>query len=179
MPVVRRVLSTEYDKYRKHLKSLDETSKYLRFGFMIKDEVIDQLCDSFEAEPEKNILFCVENDKLEFVAVGHIALHDGMELAFSVLPSHQGKGLGNLLFKRTIQWCRTHKKLKGCMVCLSTNSVIKHLCLKYGIHLTSAKGETLAEIELDHPNITTYIAEATDHNLAVMDYLGKRIGNNF
>lgn len=173
--VVRRVLPAEYPKYRKHLKALDDASKHLRFGYVIRDEMIDQLCDNFEADPDKNILFCIENDELDFVAVGHIALQDEMELAFSVLKEYQGHGLGNLLFKRVIQWCRTHGKLKGCMVCLSTNSVIKHLCIKYGIKIHSEQGETLADVELDHPSITTFMSEATDSNLAVMDYLGKRM----
>ena len=172
---VRRVLPHEYPKYRKHLKALDADSKYLRFGHHIQDEMIDQLCAQFEAEPEKNILFCIENDDLDFIAVGHIAIQSEMELAFSVLKGYQGQGMGNHLFKRVIQWCRTHNKLKGCMVCLSHNSVIKHLCLKYGIHLTNDGGETLAEVELDSPNITTYLTEATDSNLAVIDYLGKRM----
>ena len=173
--VVRRVLPAEYPKYRKHLKALDEASKHLRFGYVIRDEMIDQLCDRFEADPDKNILFCIENDELDFVAVGHIALQEDMELAFSVLKDYQGQGLGNLLFKRVIQWCRTHGKLKGCMVCLSSNSVIKHLCVKYGIKIHSEHGETLADVELDHPSITTFVSEATDSNLAVMDYLGKRM----
>ena len=172
---VRRVLPHEYPKYRKHLKSLDEASKHLRFGYVIRDEMIDQLCDRFEADTEHNILFAIENDDLDFVAVGHIALQEEMELAFSVLKGYQGQGMGNHLFKRTIQWCRTHGKLKGCMVCLSHNAVIKHLCTKYGIHLKSEQGETLAEVELDHPSITTYISEAADSNLAVADYLGKRM----
>lgn len=172
---VRKVLPHEYPKYRKHLKALDDASKHLRFGYLIRDEMIDQLCDRFEAEPDKNILFCIENDDLDFIAVGHIALQDEMELAFSVLKGYQGQGMGNYLFKRVIQWCRTHGKLKGCMVCLSTNSVIKHLCTKYGIHMTSEHGETLADIELDHPSLNTFVTEATDSNLAVMDYLGKRI----
>ena len=173
--IVRRVLPHEYSKYRKHLKSLDTDSKQLRFGFTVRDEVIDQLCDRFESETEKNILFCIENNDLEFIAVGHIAMHDEMELAFSVLKKYQGKGLGSMLMKRAIQWCRTHNQLKGCMVCLSTNQVIKHLCVKHGIHMTNDHGETMADIELDSPNITTFVSEATDSNLAVMDYLGKRI----
>lgn len=176
---VRRVLPHEYSKYRTHLKSLDINSKHLRFGCMMSNEVIDQLCDRFESEPDKNILFCVENDQLEFVAVGHIALQEEMELAFSVLKEYQGQGLGNLLFKRTIQWCRTHKKLKGCMVCLSSNSVVRHLCAKYGIRMKNDGGEILADIELDHPDIATYLTEAADSNLAVMDYLGKRIARPF
>jgi len=174
MSAVRKVLPSEYPKYRKHLKLLDAESKYLRFGYVISNEIIDQLCDQFEADCNNNILFCVENEDLEFVAVGHIALQDEMEMAFSVLKEYQGQGLGNQLFKRVIQWCRTHNQLKGNMVCLSSNRVIKHLCVKYGIHIVSEGGETLASIELDHPDITTYFTEATDSNLAVMDYMGKR-----
>lgn len=176
---VRRVLPNEYHKYRTHLKALDANSKHLRFGCMISDEVIDQLCKRFETDTDRNILFCVENEKLEFVAVGHIALGDEMELAFSVLPDYQGQGLGNQLFKRVIQWCRTHNRLKGCMVCLSSNSVVRHLCHKYGIRMKNNGGETLASIELDHPDIATYFTEATASNLAVMDYLGKRIARPF
>jgi GNAT superfamily N-acetyltransferase len=171
---VRKVLPHEYSKYRNHLKALDDASKHLRFGYLIKDEMIDQLCDKFESELDKNILFCIEDHNLNFIAVGHIALYTDMELAFSVLKEHQGNGLGNALMRRVIQWCRTHGKLKGCMVCLSTNSAIKHLCLKHGIHIHSEHGETLADIELDHPSITTFFTEATDVNLAVADYLGKR-----
>jgi GNAT superfamily N-acetyltransferase len=176
---VRRVLPHEYGKYRQHLKALDSDSKVLRFGSPITDAVIDSLCDSFEANPSQHILFCVENNNLEFVAVGHVALQDSMELAFSVLKEHQGQGIGNALMKRAIQYCRTHGILKGCMVCLSTNATIKHLCTKYGIHFENDHGETLADIELDRPDFVTYMNEAADSNLAVMDYMGKRITKNW
>ena len=174
LATVRRVLPHEYGKYRTHLKSLDVDSKILRFGYPITDTILDQLCDKFEADHSHNILFCIENNNLEFVAIGHIALYKEMELAFSVLKDYQGQGMGNLLMKRVIQWCRTNGNLKGCMVCLSTNQAIKHLCLKHGIHIHSEHGETLADIELDRANITTYVSEQVDSNLGAMDYLGKR-----
>lgn len=172
--IVRRVLSNEYEKYRTHLKSLDVNSRYLRFGFTVSDEVVDKLCDEFEKNTSDHILFCVENDDLEFVAVGHIALVGGMELAFSVLSEYQGKGMGNSLMHRCIQWCRTNGILKGCMVCLSHNMVIRHLCIKHGIHFHTEHGETSAEVELDKPGVDTYISEGIDSNLAMIDYLGKR-----
>lgn len=172
---VRRVLPLEYHKYRTHLKSLDSESKFLRFGYHISDEIVDQLCDNIDKHPDQHVLFCIENDRLEFVAVGHIALQDGMELAFSVLKSAQGQGMGNALMKRCIQHCRTRGILKGCMVCLSSNAAIRHLCVKHGIHIHNDHGETLADVELDQPNITTYMAEATDANIATIDYLGKRM----
>lgn len=175
LTTVRRVLPHEYGKYRTHLKSLDAESKVLRFGYATSDTIIDQLCDKFEANTNQHVLFAIENEYLEFVAVGHIALEGEMEIAFSVLKEYQGRGMGNLLMKRVIQWCRIFGKRKGCMVCLSTNSAIKHLCAKYGITMTNELGETLADIVLPVPSLSTYVEEATAVNLAVVDYLSKRI----
>jgi GNAT superfamily N-acetyltransferase len=154
---------------------MDPDSKVLRFGAPVSDDVIDKLCDDFEAHTDKHTLFAIENDKLEFVAVGHIALYDEMELAFSVLKENQGQGMGNQLMTRCIQWCRTHGFLKGCMVCLSTNSVIKHLCNKYGISIENNHGETLANISLPTPTPATFIDEATSVNLGAIDYISKRV----
>ena len=177
LTTVRRVLPHEYPKYRTHLKQLDAESKVLRFGFPTNDSVIDTLCDKFEATPDKHILFAIEDANLNFIAVGHIALEGEMELAFSVLKEYQGQGMGNKLMKRCIQWCRTKGILEGCMVCLSTNSTIKHLCKKYGISMTSEHGETLATIKFGQADVTTYVSEVTDSNLAVIGYLGKRVLN--
>ena len=173
---VRRVLPHEYPKYRKHLKALDQESKTLRFANPLSNEVIDNLCDKWEKDHEHNILFCIENDDLDFIAIAHIAIDEQgeMELAFSVLKGYQGQGMGTHLMKRAIQWCRTHNFLHGSMVCLSTNSVIRHLCKKHGIHMENDHGEVLADIQLDHPSLQTYWTEATASNLAVMDYWGKR-----
>jgi GNAT superfamily N-acetyltransferase len=174
MSTVRRLLVPEYPKYREHLKALDEDSKLLRFGHRVTDEVIDKLCDIIEEDSLHHILFCIENENLELVAVGHIATKDGMELAFSVLKEYQKQGFGNKLMTRCIQYCRTHGILKGCMVCLSSNAVIKHLCIKNGIHIHTEYGETMADVELDQPNVTTYVNEQVASNLAVFDYMSKR-----
>lgn len=175
---VRRVLPHEYPKYRQHLKALDAESKTLRFGYPVTDYVIDQLCDQIEEDHSNHVLFAIENRKLEFIAIGHIAVEQGMELAFSVLKKHQGKGFGNLLMRRCIQYCRTHGILKGCMVCLSSNATIRHLCKKYGISLENDQGETLASIELSPASMDTYISEAIDDNLSALDYITKRAINN-
>lgn len=172
---VRLVLPHEYGRYRTHLKALDTDSKLLRFGFPVTNEAIDALCDKIEADKDNHTLFCVENELLEFVAVGHVAKGETMELAFSVWKRHQRQGLGAALMKRVIQYCRTHNLLEGTMVCLSHNDAIKHLCRKHGIKVVNEHGETLANIALDSPNITTFVAEATDSNLAIIDYVGKRM----
>lgn len=174
IPIVRLVLPHEYAKYRTHLKNLDAESKYLRFGFTASDEIIDRICDKIDDDKSQHILFCVENDDLEFIAIGHIATHGRIELAFSVLKSHQGNKLGQAVMKRCIQYCRTHGLLKGCMVCLSHNKTIQHLCRKNGIHMEFDHGEVLANIELDHPSFATYISEQISSNLGMTDFIVKR-----
>ena len=171
---VRRVLPGEYYKYRAHLTALDTDSKLLRFGFSINDATLNKLCDGFEQKPEEHILFCVEDDMLNFIAVGHIAKGNTMELAFSVLKEHQGQGLGDALMKRCIRYCRTHKILSGYMVCLSRNNAIKHLAIKNRMTLHADGSETEANIEFAEPRISTFINEGLAINSAVIDYAGKR-----
>jgi GNAT superfamily N-acetyltransferase len=156
---------------------LDLESRTLRFGYPITDFVIDQLCDKFEADPSKHVLFAIENRRLEFIAIGHISLDGEMELAFSVLKKHQRRGFGNLLIKRCIQYCRTRNILRGYMVCLSTNTAIRHLCRKYGITVENDQGESLASIQLPPAGINTYISETIDNNLSALDYITKRTNN--
>jgi GNAT superfamily N-acetyltransferase len=171
---VRRVLPHEYPKYCTHLKALDTESRALRFSSPITDLVIDQLCNKFEADASHHVLFAIENHQLEFVAIGHIALEDGMELAFSVLKPYQGQGLGNLLLQRCIQYCRTHGILEGCMVCVSTNAAIRHLCNKHGISVENDHGESLAKIKFDPAGIDTFIGETIDNNMSAVDWISKR-----
>jgi GNAT superfamily N-acetyltransferase len=171
---VRRVLIGEYPKYRVHLKALDLESRYLRFGFNANDAIIDKFCDDLEKNTKKHVLFCIENDKLEFVAIGHIALIGEMELAFSVLKERQGQGMGDALMKRCIRYCRTHNILKGNMICLSHNAPIKHLCVKNRIKIHTEHGETAADIELKEPSLNTFVTEGVAINSAVIDYMGKR-----
>ncbi len=174
MHTVRRVLPHEYNKYQQHLQALDTESRNLRFAHPVTDEVINTLCSTWAANPDKHILFAVEDDQLNFIGIGHIALEGGMELAFSVHKEYRGQGIGDKLMERCISYCRTHNLLEGYMVCLSHNAAIKHMCLKHGIHIHTEYGETTADIHLDAPNLSTFVTEATDSNLAVLDYLSKR-----
>jgi GNAT superfamily N-acetyltransferase len=174
MYIVRKVLAAEYGKYRKHLKSLDEASRMLRFGAPITDEVIDQLCDKIELDTRHHVLFAIENANLEFVAVGHVAMFKDIEMAFSVLTQYQGQGMGEALMKRVIQHCRTKGRLKGYMVCLPHNQAIKHLCQKHGIKIHTEYGEITADVELPAADAATYFNEAGSQNLGVLDFMSKR-----
>lgn len=174
MHIVRRVLPHEYGKYREHLLALDRESRILRFASNLDDNAINSLCDKFEAEPDHHVLFAIEDNDLKFIAVGHIAVFDNMELAFSVLKEHQGQGMGNALMERLIQYCRTHNILNGHLVCLPHNIAIKRLCKKHGIRIHAEYGEVVGDISLDQPDIISYINEVTSSSIGMFDYLSKR-----
>jgi GNAT superfamily N-acetyltransferase len=178
MHLVYRLRPNEYSRYRKHLLALDADSRYTRFGYMIKDEVIEQLCDRFEANPRLHKIFVIENERLEVVAAGHIALEDGeTELAFSVLKEYRKQGMGDALMKRTIEWCQNRNIKGGCMVCLSTNTAIKRLAGKHGV-LINQGGETLTNIVIPQATPTSVIHEVMESNIARLDHLGK-VQRNF
>jgi GNAT superfamily N-acetyltransferase len=170
---VYRLIPLEYSRYRQHLLALDDHSRYLRFGYPIKDEMIDIICDRFEANPRDHKLFVIENDDLEVVAAGHISLEGGeLELAFSVLKEHQGQGMGSSLMARTVEWCQNRGIKSGCMVCLSSNAAIKKLAARHGI-LVNDHGETLADITIPSATPASVINELAVSNIAKFDHLGK------
>lgn len=171
--LVYKLQPQEYNRYRKHLLALDEESRYTRFGVMIKDEIIEQLCDKFQAKPQEHKIFVIEDADLNVIAAGHIALEGGQtELAFSVLSAYRKQGMGSSLMARTIEWCQNRNIKGGCMVCLSTNTAIKKLAAKHGI-LINDGGETFANISIPEATANSVIHEVIDSNMARVDHLGK------
>lgn len=171
--LVYRLQPHEYYRYRKHLLALDEHSKYLRFGYQIRDEMINSLCDKFETNTKDHKIFVIENDDLEVVGAGHISLEgEELELAFSVLKEYQGQGMGSSLMARCVEWCQNRGIKGGCMVCLTTNTAIKKLAGKHGI-LIHDQGETLADIRIPEATPSSVVHEVIDSNLARFDHLGK------
>lgn len=146
----------------------------MRFGFNIKNEVIEQLCDKWTTGSRKNVVFGIENDDLELVAVAHISLEsEPAELAFSVIKNYQGRGMGDALMKRAIEYCQNHNIKQGCMVCLSTNDKIKRLAKRNNVLVTSLDGDAQAEILIPDPNPVSVWKEYWEDHFAKLDHLGK------
>jgi GNAT superfamily N-acetyltransferase len=163
----------EYDRYRKHLLALDIDSRYLRFGYHIADETINTLCNTFEENFHRHRVFVIEDDNLDVVGAGHISLEGRpIELAFSVLKSYQGKGMGHSLMSRVVEWCQNRGIKAGCMVCLKHNAAIKKLAARQGI-LINHGGEILADIQIPDANAASLIHEAVDNGISKLDHLGK------
>ena len=164
----------EMDRYRAHLLMLDKESKYMRFGFHISNEIINQLCDKWKLNPDKHKVFVIEDDNLEVVAVAHISLEDEVpELAFSVFKEHQGMGMGDALMKRAVEYCQNKGIKNGCMVCLGINDKIKRLARKNNVLVKTEDGDSVGEISIPSPTPVSFWHEYAEDNIGKLDHLGK------
>ena len=171
---IYKLEKSEFHRYKLHLLSLDEESRYMRFGYHIKNEQIRDLCNQWREESDKHVIFAIENADLEVVGVAHISLVDNpAELAFSVLKECQGQGMGDALMKRAIEYCQNHKIKHGCMVCLGSNDKIKGLARKHGILVKTEYGDSHGEIEIPDPSALSIWHEAVNDSLSKIDHLGK------
>ena len=171
---IYRLEKSEFHRYKLHLLSLDEESRYMRFGYPIRTEQIIELCNKWRDDSDRNIIFAIENSDLEVVGVAHISLVDEpAELAFSVLKECQGQGMGDALMKRAIEYCQNHNIKHGCMVCLGSNDKIKSLARKNGILVKTEYGDASAEIKIPDPNPVSLWHEVVSDQFAKIDHLGK------
>ncbi len=174
MHTIYKLPKHEFHRYRTHLLSLDDESRYMRFGFHIKNDTVRELCNKWADNADNHIVFAIENDDLELVGVAHISLEDNpAELAFSVLKECQGQGMGDALMKRAIKYCQNHGIKHGCMVCLGSNDKIKNLARKNDILVKTQEGDSFGEIEIPAPSALSLWTEMMDTQIANMDHLGK------
>lgn len=174
MHTIYKLETPEFHRYKLHLLSLDEESKYMRFGYHVRTEQIIALCNKWRENADKHVIFAVENSDLEVIGVAHISLEEEpAELAFSVLKEYQGQGIGDALMKRAIEYCQNHGIEKGCMICLGTNDKIKSLARKHGILVRTEHGDASAEVEIPEPSPLSIWTEAVSNSLARFDHLGK------
>lgn len=171
---IYRLPANEFDRYRTHLLMLDEESRYMRFGFHIKNEIINQLCEKWKLNTDNHKIFAIEDDNLDIVGVAHVSLEDPVpELAFSVFKEHQGKGMGDALMKRAIEYCQNKGIKAGCMVCLASNSKIKSLARKNDVLVTSEEGDSVGEITIPKATPVSYWKEYVEDSMGKLDHLGK------
>lgn len=171
---IYKLPSNEFFRYRTHLLSLDEESRYMRFGFHIKNDTINQLCEKWQLNADKHKIFVIENDNMEVVAVAHISLEDDIpELAFSVFKEYQSQGMGDALMKRAVEYCQNKGIKQGCMVCLGTNDKIKRLARKNNVLVKTEDGDSQGAIEIPGPTPVSIWHEYVVDSVAKIDHLGK------
>lgn len=161
-------------EYGRHLKSLDQADRYTRFGYQIKDEIIDAVILNILYHFNDHHLFTCEVDGV-IVGFGHLAKEDtDWELAVSVAKEYQGQGIADSLMTFMIDWGKTRGITSVFMHCISENRKIQHLAIKHGLRtIERAGGEITSKVELPKPTPLDYTLDFIREQRELLDQLGE------
>lgn len=157
--------------YACHLKSLDQTDKYTRFGYYPTNENIDSLILYLLYYPDSNFLFTAKEKgkPIGFVQLSRIQ-NDEWELAVSVDKEHQNKGIAGDLMYCSIAWAKTHNIKHIFMHCIAENRKIQHLARKYGLRIVERDGPDIkALVELPLPTALDYGADWVNEQQSIIN----------
>ena len=145
---IRRLWPMDIVFYREHLLRLDPESRHSRFGGGVSDTYIDAYVDT---AMRPDTLIYGSFDEARLIAAGELRILFGTwplraETAFSVEKPYQDHGLGDQLFTRIITAARNRGITRLGMQCLSHNQRMRHLAQKHHAEMTTADGETEAQL---------------------------------
>ncbi len=167
------VLSPDRLKLFEHFSELSQEELHLRFGTSSMNYV-ENYINSLKAS---DLIFVVYGVDGSYVGVSHLATctDDTYEIALSVVPDYQGKGIGTKLFSESISHVRVKGATKIFVNCLSHNRAIQHIAKSNGFAVYTQAGWSEGSIDLkaSDSSFEDLFAFISKNDLAVID-LGLR-----
>ena len=167
-----------------HLLALDESDRYLRFGYSANDEQIRRYVAGLDFD--RDDIFGIFNRKLELIAMAHLAFlpHEpdapaGAEFGVSVLKKARGRGYGSRLFERASMHARNEGVELMFIHALSENTAMIKIARNAGATVERAGSETEAYLRLPPATLDTRVTELVEERVAQADYRLKRQAKNF
>jgi GNAT superfamily N-acetyltransferase len=157
-----------------HLKQLEASDRYLRFGFPAQDNNIDGYVERIDWAHDE--VFGVFNRKLELIAMAHLAYGDAAktprnaEFGVSVLKAGRGKGLGSRLFDRAVMHARNHGVELMYIHALSENTAMLKIAANAGASIERDGGEADAYLKLPRESVLSNVQQMFEEQAATMDY---------
>jgi GNAT superfamily N-acetyltransferase len=130
---VRKLWSTEKDKFRDHLLRLDGKSRHMRFAHAVSDSFIVEYASRMTALDSIAFGYVVDGQVRAAAELRKLAEHWGRdaEAAFSVEPEYQNQGIGSELMSHVIRAARNRGVLHLYMSCLADNRRMQSIARKH------------------------------------------------
>jgi len=175
---IRSLAERHRSRICNHLIALDESDRYLRFGFPATDEQIQRYVRSLNFERDE--VFGIFNRRLELITVAHLAylpvsgegLQAGAaaEFGVSVLKRARGRGYGGRLFEHAV----LHARNRGCdrlfIHALSENTAMLKIARNAGATVHRDGPEAEAWLELPPDSISSQVGGMVGQRFAELDY---------
>ncbi len=157
-----------------HLMGLNESDRYLRFGYMAHDEQIQHYVDGLNFE--RDAIFGIFDDSLQIIAMAHLAysvdrsLDACGEFGVSVLKKARGRGYGTKLFERAVRHARNAGVHLFFIHALSENMVMLKIARKGGATVVKDGSESEAYLQLPPATFDSMVSELLEEQIAKTDY---------
>ena len=174
---IRKLWSTETDKFRDHLLRLDKDNRRLRFGMAVDDTFIKNYADCAGTAQSVIHGYFVHGEMhaaAELRMMGDGRWSQEAEAAFSVEEPYQDAGVGTDLLGRVILAARNRGVHRLYMNCLSENRKMQRIARKYEAELHFDHGEVVGQVKTPGPTPASLWSEAVDDSsgfvMAVLEF---------
>lgn len=171
------------ERIARHLLALDESDRYLRFGYAASSEQINRYADGLNFE--RDDIYGIFNRKLELIAMAHLAVSDdpvqakAAEFGVSVLKAARGRGYGARLFDRAVMHARNEGRDTLFIHALSENTAMLKIARNAGATVERSGSESDAYLKLPEATLRTRLTEMVEDQIAEVDYGFKQQAKHF
>lgn len=171
---IREIGSRYREKVARHLLSLDERDRYLRFGYAANDHQVRTYVNGIDFTRDR--VFGIFNRRLELIALSHLARASEFrpsrmsEFGVSVAKHARGRGYGSRLFERAA----IHAANEGVNVlyvhALAENAAMIRIARKAGASVERTGGESECHLQLPVATLETRVSELFSQRMGQLDY---------
>ncbi|OYU10712.1 MAG: GNAT family N-acetyltransferase [Comamonadaceae bacterium PBBC1] len=171
---IRSLSSRHRPRIDRHLCSLSEQDRYLRFGYAATDEQIGRYVKSLDFERDE--IFGVFNRRLELVSMAHLAYSIDpqwstcAEFGVSVASHQRGKGWGGKLFEHAVMHARNQGVNMLFIHALSENSAMLQIARHAGATVERDGSESEAYLALPQADLDSQLNGLVQEQMAQVDY---------
>ena len=158
-----------------HLMALNESDRYLRFGYSATDEQVRHYVERIDFARDE--VFGIFNRKLELIALAHLAYlpgaADGMasaEFGVSVDQKARGRGYGSRLFDHAVLHARNRGVDTLVIHALSENRVMLRIARNAGATVHRQGAEAEAVLKLPPEDLNSRMEQLMEDGAAEIDY---------
>lgn len=157
---------------------MDESDRYLRFGFPATDEQVERYVGTLNFERDE--VFGIFNRRLDLIAMAHLAYLPPpetqpptpatAEFGVSVAKRARGRGYGARLFEQAV----LHARNRGCerlfIHALSENTAMLKIARNAGAIVERDGPDSEAWLKLPPDSISSQVGELVGQQFAELDY---------
>ncbi|HNJ83402.1 MAG TPA: GNAT family N-acetyltransferase [Piscinibacter sp.] len=178
---IRSLGPRHHDRIVAHLLSLEESDRYLRFGYPATDAQIARYVDTLDFDQDE--VFGVFNRRLELIAMAHLAHPNApadpqrgamAEFGVSVVRKARGRGFGARLFEHSVLHARNRGVQTLFIHALSENTAMLKIARNAGATVERDGSESDAWLRLPPDTFVSHVEEMMGEQAAEFDYQLKR-----